>query len=298
MSVLSPEQIRRLSISTSNLPPVSASSNQSRMYSAGEYGSGSPQKVTTTRTFGRNVQHLESPRGPVQNQRRDSLASQASPSSLNSPGRASFNSPGRASFNSPGRASFNSLGRASFNSSLRAPTMMQGPDTSSLAGVPETLAVQEMAFRQGQRDTGSSLARLPPSPFIKHYDQVWAQYYKFGKAVGGTPVTSTFAGSTASHQNFPWPILINPYTQDLQRPTGVVDSQWARKICEIALNCMEELVRVVCKRQGDWRKTICDVPSQVQQALAGFPDLRARYECLKRDATEAVAGGLPAGYLV
>jgi hypothetical protein len=288
--VLSPGQIRRLSISTSNMPPASASSNQSRTYSAGEYGSGSPQKVTTPRTFGRNVQQLESPRGPLQNQRRDSLASQASPSALNSPIRASFNSPGRNFFNSPGRASF--------NSPLRAPLMMQGPDVSSLAGVPETLAVQEMAFRQGQRDTGSSLARLPPSPFTKHYDQVWAQYYKLGKAVGGTPVKSTVAASTASHQNFPWPVLINPYTQDLERPTGVVDSQWAHKICEIALNCMEELVRVVCKRQGDWRKTICDVPGQVQQALAGFPDLRIRYEHLKRDAAEAVAGGLPAGYLV
>ena len=176
--------------------------------------------------------------------------------------------------------------------------MMQGPDASSLAGVPETLAVQEMAFRHGQRDNGSSLARLPPSPFAKHYDQIWAQYYKFGKAVGGTPTTSTVAASSVSQQNFPWPVLINPYTQDLERPTGVVDPQWARKICEMALNCMEELVCKVCKRQGDWRKTICDVPSQVQQALAGFPDLQDRYAYLKHDAAEAVAGGLPAGYLV
>jgi hypothetical protein len=274
MSALSPEQMRRLSIGTGNMPPASASSDQKRMQSAAEYGSGSPQKMTMPCRFGGNYQRLESPREPLLNQRRETPASQASPTSLNS------------------------LGRASFRSPLRAPTMLQDPDASSLAGVPERLAVQEMAFRQGQRDTCSSLTRIPPSPFTKQYDQVWAQYYKFGKAVGGTPVTSTVTASTASHQNFPWPVLINPYTQDLERPNGVVDSQWVRKICEIALNCMEALVRVVCKRQGDWRKTICDVPTQVQQALAGFPDLRARYEQLKRDAAEAVAGGLPAGYSV
>ncbi|OAL06779.1 hypothetical protein IQ06DRAFT_288643 [Phaeosphaeriaceae sp. SRC1lsM3a] len=59
---------------------------------------------------------------------------------------------------------------------------------------------------------------------------------------------------------------------------------------------MEALVRIVCKRQGEWRRTTCDVPVQIRDALMRFDDLRARYEQLKRDAQEAVAGGLPAGY--
>jgi|TARA_R110002003_G_scaffold97_36_gene8038 hypothetical protein len=175
--------------------------------------------------------------------------------------------------------------------------MLQDPDASSLTGVPEVLAVQEIAFRQGQHDHGVARDRLPSSPFAKHFDQVWAQFYVFGKEFGGEPIASSRATAmSSSHPNFPWPVLINPYTQDLERPNGAVDSEWVRKVCGIALNCMQELIRTVCKRQGDWRKIVCDVPTQIKQALMGFDDLRERYESLQRDAREAVAGGLPQGY--
>jgi hypothetical protein len=234
---------------------------------------GSPESTMTPRRFVNGYQTVVTTQGSPQTPRRDSAAGQASPTSRKGSGRTSF------------------------STTLRAPTMLTDPNASSLTGVPETLAVQEMAFRQGQHDNGSLRDRVPPNPFAQQYDQVWAQYYKLGKEVGGTPpVMSSTAATSAGHQNFPWPVLINPYTQNLERPNGAVDPQWVRKICEMALNCMEALVRMVCKRHGDWRKIVCDIPVPMQQALHQFPDLCRRYDSLKRAAHEALAGGLPNGY--
>jgi hypothetical protein len=175
--------------------------------------------------------------------------------------------------------------------------MVLDPNALSLTGIPEILAVQEMAFRQGQHDNGITRDCLPSSPFAKHFDQVWAQFYVFGKEYGGKPIASlAVSHGPSSHQNFPWSVLINPYTQDLEHPNGAVDAEWVRKVCIIALNCMQALIRTVCTRQGDWRKIVCDVPTQIKQALMGFDDLRQRYESLEQDAREAVAGGLPQGY--
>jgi hypothetical protein len=236
-------------------------------------GTGSPELMMTPRRFVNGYHAAVTTQVSPQTPRRDSVAGQASPISRKGSGRASF------------------------SSTLRAPTMLTDPNASSLTGVPETLAVQEMAFRQGQHDNGSPRDRVPPNPFAQQYDQVWAQYYKLGKEVGGTPpVMSSTAATSSGHQNFPWPVLINPYTQTLERPNGAVDPQWVRKICEMALNCMEALVRMVCKRHGDWRKIVCDIPVPMQQALTQFPDLCRRYDNLKRAAHEALAGGLPNGY--
>jgi hypothetical protein len=174
--------------------------------------------------------------------------------------------------------------------------MMQDPNAASLTGVPQLLAVQEMAFRKGQQDHGASRERFPSSPFAKEFDQAWTRFYVLGKECGGTPTCSSNVVASPDHQNFPWPILINCYTQDLDHPNGEVDSAWVRKICTIALNCMAVLIGTVCRRQGEWQKTICDVPGQIKQALMGFEDLRSRYQRLQRDAREARNGGLPAGY--
>jgi hypothetical protein len=173
--------------------------------------------------------------------------------------------------------------------------MSQDPNAPSLTGVPQVLAVQELAFRAGQRDYGVFRERLPSSPFAAQFDEVWMEFYVLGRACGGTPKASS-TPDAPSHQNFPWPVLINPYTQDLEHPNGAVDSEWVRKVCNIALDCMRALIGTVCRRQGDWRKITCDVPAQIKQALLSFEDLHVRYEKLKRDAQEAVAGGLPAGY--
>jgi hypothetical protein len=243
---------------------------QRRMPTAAEYSIGSPHQVTTPRRFGGGSQSAGSPQGLARSQRHDSFSTQMSPTTRS--------------------------GRASFSSNhLRAPTMSQDPNVPSLTGVPQVLAVQEMAFRQGQRDHGGSRERYPPSPFAKQFDDVWVEYYVLGKATGGTPNESSTPDAPA-YQNFPWPVLINPYTQDLEHPNGSVDSEWVRKVCNIGLNCMAALIGTVCRRQGDWRKTTCDVPTQIKQALLSFDDLRARYEKLSRDAREAGAGGLPAGY--
>jgi hypothetical protein len=259
-------------VNTSSVSAVFASPAQNRMPAAAGYSLGSPHKVAMPRRLSANTQSFRSPQGLAQGPRRGSISVQASPYSQNGSGRVSF------------------------SSNLRAPTMLHNLNTSSLTGVPEVLAVEEMAFRQGQHDHGVSRDRVPSSPFAKQFDQVWAEFYVLGKACGGTPGASSTVTTSSSHQNFPWPILINPYTQDLERPNGAVDAEWVRKVCTMALNCMAALIHVVCRREGEWRKTICDVPAQIQHALMSFSDLRIRYEELKRDAREAIAGGLPAGY--
>ena len=174
--------------------------------------------------------------------------------------------------------------------------VFQAPVPQSLKGVPEVFTVEEMAFRQGQADHGVFRDKLPSNPYSQHFDKVWLKHYTLGREVGGTPVSASSFQRSTTLQNFPWPVLINPYTQDLARPEGTVDAEWVRKICEIALGCMATLVSSVCRRQGDWKKTVCDVPSPVKQAIMHFEDLQERYEDLQKDAKEALAGGLPVGY--
>jgi hypothetical protein len=260
-----------MSVNTNNMPAGFASPAQRSMSIAVDY-SGSPHKVTTPGRLRISTHLPGTPQGQAMGQRRDSNPNPASPTAQ----RGSRT--------------------ASLSSNLRAPTMLQEANASSLTGVPQLLAVQEMAFRQGQQDHGVSRERLPSNPFAKYFDQVWAEFYVLGKECGGTPISASNFDASLDHQNFPWPVLINPYTQDLEYPNGKVDSAWVRKVCTIALNCMAVLIGTVCRRQGEWRKTICDVPAQVRQALMSFDDLRSRYERLQQDAHEARNGGLPAGY--
>ena len=169
----------------------------------------------------------------------------------------------------------------------------QGPQTSSLTGVPESVSVQEMAFREGQRDNSSPSEDSPASPFAKQFDQLWAAFYKLGKEFGGQRAPTP---ANSSLQNFAWPVLVNPYTQSLKHPNGSLDPAWSRKMIQAALNCMQELIRVTCRRNTGWDKTVADIPLPAQEALAAFPDLAQQYEQLKRDAKEARAGGRPYGY--
>jgi hypothetical protein len=233
---------------------------------------GSPQRMATPGRPMINNQFTGSPQGVSMGQRRDSNVDHASPTAHRG-SRMAFNS-----------------------AESRAPTMSQVPKASSLTGIPPLLAVQELAYRQGQKDHGVSQDRLPASPFAKQFDQVWSEFYALGKACGGKPISTSNVDSSSGHQNFPWPILINPYTQDLEHPNGSIDAEYARKMCIMALSCMAALIGMVCRRQGEWQKTICDVPFQIKHALMGFEDLRNRYETLQRDAEEARRGGLPYGY--
>ena len=188
---------------------------------------------------------------------------------------------------------------ASFSSSLRAPTMSQPADgfyTTSLCGIPEHLAVQELAYRQGQRDHGNKRERIPSSPFARCFDYMWADSYRLGKSRGGTPKARPTGTVPTSQEDCAWPVLINPYTQDLEHPNGCVDEQWTYKICKGALDSMEDLVRLVCRRPKDWYKLVCDVPAPVQRPLMAFPDLEQRYKELKQAAREALAGNVPYGY--
>ncbi|KAG9196295.1 hypothetical protein G6011_01416 [Alternaria panax] len=186
-----------------------------------------------------------------------------------------------------------SSGRRSFSSDRRSSTMANPVDTSppSMTNVPEYLAVQAMAFRQGQYDCSNSLNRIPPSPFAKHLDHIWAQYYKMGAAYRGAPVTPLVA-SSPSHDNFAWSVLINPATQDLEHPNGSIDIEWARKMCLMSLDCMKELIHVVRERHNDWRKIVCDIPLPVQQTILAFPDLCEYYEALQHEAHQAFGNGL------
>ncbi|KAL1793390.1 hypothetical protein ACET3X_008372 [Alternaria dauci] len=160
-----------------------------------------------------------------------------------------------------------------------------------MTDIPEYLAVQEMAFRQGQYVSGDSPDRVPPSPFAKHFDHVWAQYFKMGVAHGGVPATPLIASSPPG-DNFAWSILINPATQDLEHPNGSLDMEWARKMCIMSLNCMKELIHAVRERHNDWRKIVCDIPLPVQQAIVAFPDLCEYYAALQHEAHQAFGNGL------
>ncbi|EUC43085.1 hypothetical protein COCMIDRAFT_101830 [Bipolaris oryzae ATCC 44560] len=187
---------------------------------------------------------------------------------------------------------------ASINSS-RGPLTIASPVTSKRAfvnGIPEHLAVQEMAFRRGQHDYNGSHDKTPPNPFAKPFDSVWAQYYKLGAAYGKAPATLSTVASPPSQGNFAWSVLINPATQDLEHPNGSVDMEWARTICIMGLKCMRELISIVCRRHNDWRKIVCDIPLPVKHAIVAFPDLCEHYEALLRDAHEALSGRLPMGY--
>ncbi|USP79871.1 uncharacterized protein yc1106_07145 [Curvularia clavata] len=185
--------------------------------------------------------------------------------------------------------------RPFFNSNAHQSTMFNSA-TPSMTGIPEYLAVQEMAFRQGQHDYNGSSDRIPPSPFSKHFDHVWEEYYKLGGAYRRAPAVSPKTDSFPSHENYAWSVLINPATQDLEHPNGTFDREWARKICTMALNCMKELIRNVCKHPNDWRKIVCDIPLPTKHAIEAFPDLSASYGALKRDAHEAMSGRVPLGY--
>jgi hypothetical protein len=156
--------------------------------------------------------------------------------------------------------------------------------------------VQELAFRQGQRDHQNISSTVPPSPFRKQFDQIWVSFYQMGRQHGGTPLSHPKPTTAQEHNNYAWPVLINPYTQSLDAPNGVIDQNWARRMCEISLNCMEALIRTVCKRSHGWEKTVIDIPFPVKEALTQFPDLAEFYDVLQRDAREALSGGRPYGY--
>lgn len=169
----------------------------------------------------------------------------------------------------------------------------QGGSVTSLVGVHESLTVQEMAFRQGQRSSSSDSGDKPANPFAKQFDSLWTAFYKLGREFGGEPAPAPVHESL---QNFAWPVLINPYTQSLERPNGTFDPAWTGKMIHHALNCMAELVQVTCRRNTGWEKIVADIPQPAQEALMAFPDLAQRYEQLKRDALEVRAGGRPYGY--
>ena len=124
-------------------------------------------------------------------------------------------------------------------------------------------------------------------------DQLWYVFYKLGKECGSQRAPTP---ANTSNHIFKWPILINPYTQSLDRPDGALDLAWSRKMIQMALNCMQELIRITCRRNTGWDKTVADIPLPAQEALAAFPDLAEQYAQLKRDAREARGGGIPYGY--
>lgn len=176
-----------------------------------------------------------------------------------------------------------------------------GPsEPQSLKGIPEYDAVQEFAFRAGQRDHGNVGAQPPSSPFIAKFDDFWLEYYVLGKKAGGIPREAALIPQQPLIKNFDWIVLTNPYTQDLEHPEGGVDLKWVSKICELSLNGMEALIGKVCQRCTDrgneWWRLVCDVPSPVREVLPLFKDMEERYQRLLKDAKEAKAGGRPVGY--
>lgn len=245
----SPEQYRRVSVASSTMSPEFTTPKRERQY----YNTGSPLQLTPSR-------RAQVPAYTVSQglQIRAFLPDQYG--------------------QSPG----SSNGRGSFSSTLRAPTVPYNPTAPSITGIPEDLSVQEFAYRQGQHDRNSPRDRVPPNPFAKHYDFLWAEAYRQGKLEGGVPIQCPELPSNASHQNFEWPVLINAYTQDLEHPNGSVDLEYAREICEMALGSMESLLQQAYSRIGEWKRLVIDIPNPCHQAMMHFPDLMERYEQLKK----------------
>ena len=126
-----------------------------------------------------------------------------------------YNTPPRAGYaaRAANRDAIRTGGRPSV-SSVNTPRAVLPPhQASSLAGIPESVSVQEMAFRQGQRDSASAFDKVPANPFALQFDQLWATYYKLGKECGGQRVPTPV---NPSQQNFAWTVLVNPYTQSLK----------------------------------------------------------------------------------
>ncbi|KAH6612731.1 hypothetical protein C7974DRAFT_429206 [Boeremia exigua] len=194
---------------------------------------------------------------------------------------------------SAGNGAIHATGRSSLNSDSRARNIHQGPQAFSLAGVPEAVAVQETAFRQGQRDRSRAINDTPTNPFARKFDQLWTSFHKLGKECSDQHIPTPV---DVSQHNFDWTVLINPYTQSLQNPRGFLDLAWSYRMIQATLNCMEELIRVICQRHNGWDKIVADIPQPAQEALVAFPDLAQLYERLSRDAKEARAGGRPYGY--
>ncbi|KAF2134158.1 hypothetical protein P153DRAFT_307073 [Dothidotthia symphoricarpi CBS 119687] len=260
------EKNRRMSAGAHSMSSAFNSPLRNRTQNVREDSYGSPHK-TTPRARGEA-------NGGQSTQRRESVSSQTSPMPRNSTGRSSF-------------------------SSIRAPTMLHpayGTNSISMAGINDALAVQELAFRQGLQDRHNVRDRLPASTFPSQYDTIWAEFYRLGKASNAAPMPPPPHLHSPSQPNYSWPVLINPHTQSLEHPTGILDMEWTRNICEIALNCMEALIRVACSRKNDWQKLTIDVPFPCQEALLEFDDLADRYEYLKDAARQALAGGRPHGF--
>ncbi|KAF1845798.1 uncharacterized protein K460DRAFT_115347 [Cucurbitaria berberidis CBS 394.84] len=273
----SPQDVHHVPVNESLISSSPTSPGDLRIQAAQGQAYGAHQKLTNRRLS--QVQAPDGLRGAQAMQRRDSLPSQASQHSRGSSGNPSLSSP-------------------------PTPTMLNPawtPKESSLTAIPEALTVQELAFRHGQQAHHVTADRIPSNPFAKEFEEAWTTYYNLGKTQGGKPVDTPAASSASaalsasappSYFNYEWPVLINPYTQNLKSPDGLVDLVWSRNICEKALNGMEAMIRVTCERVDDSEKLVIDIPLPCQQALATFPDLLDRYERLKRDrdvAFECVA---------
>ncbi|KAF2625486.1 hypothetical protein BU25DRAFT_460216 [Macroventuria anomochaeta] len=81
------------------------------------------------------------------------------------------------------------------------------------------------------------------------------------------------------------PALI--YTHALKHSNGSLDPAWTCKVIRVALNYMQELIRVERCRNTGWDKTVADIAGPDWEALAASPNLAQQYELLKRDAKEA-----------
>ncbi|KAL6709703.1 hypothetical protein ACN47E_001131 [Coniothyrium glycines] len=239
-----------------------------------------------------------------QTNRNELLQSQASPSEHRPHVVARAGSDGNSSsFTSPTHRRLTQLGRGQifprqpFASSPRAMPLSNLPidaqRPSTLTGIPEILAVQELGFRRGQQDFSATSDDIPASPFAREFDFAWADSYRAGRSVGGTPAGRR---DLQAPHNYTWSVLINPYTQNIEHPGGTFDPAWSRWICEKSLDCMQARIQVVCRREKEWDKIVCEIPVAAHGALQIFPDLRARYGKLRADAKEASEGACPPGY--
>lgn len=283
---MSPEMVSRKSTTTPNIPSSFSSPVRKHVQEPQSSGFGPSARRGSTLSQG----------GPLYTPpplRRDSMDSQNS--TLYTPPQLR-----RDSMVSQGPAgSYASPARRLTGSSIQPPMMHPSIGVrQTMNGISEAVAVEEFAFRRGQQDRGSVRTRIPKNPFHPVHNQAWELNYLRGKQSKTPAVVSRSNAASPSGKNYAWPILINPYTQNQEHPNGSFDAEWAQDMIIRALDSMAAIISMILKRgkQGEWQRAVCDVPAPVAEALSDYPHLMGRYEKLKRDAQEAIAGGRPQGY--
>lgn len=203
-------------------------------------------------------------------------------------------SPSKSMYGSPSKAS--SISTRS-RLSIHMPQLSNGSKhAQTMKDVPEYLAVQEFAYRQGQTDRSSPRERIPANPFDSKFDELWKAFYQQGKYSAIPAKILPHAPPSPVGPNYDWSPLIDPYTQTPENPEGIFRLEYSRQVIEGSLNAMRSLIHNILMHGKQWEKIVADIPAPMVSALQHFPDLAYQYHGLRHAAAIAKTGRYPEGF--